>query len=145
VPREKAGVGSAMNDTTRQTGGALGVAVIGSVLVSSYRANLGAISGIGAKQLEQAKASVGSAVELGANVGGKAGAALVSTAREAYVSGVHASLLVGSAVLLAGAVLSFRYLPAWAKHHHLNATELLPIDMVIDDDELVATPSGGAE
>ena len=37
IPREKAGIGSAMNDTTRQVGGALGVAVIGSVLASVYR------------------------------------------------------------------------------------------------------------
>jgi EmrB/QacA subfamily drug resistance transporter len=145
VPREKAGVGSAMNDTTRQTGGALGVAVIGSILVSTYRANLGSIPGISTKQLEQAKASVGSAVELGTSIGGRAGDALVSTARQAFEIGVHASLLVGAAVLVVGALLSFRYLPAWAKHHELNATELLPIGMVIDDDELVATPSGGAE
>ena len=37
LPRSKAGVGSAMNDTTRQMGGALGVAVLGSVLATVYR------------------------------------------------------------------------------------------------------------
>ena len=36
LPREKAGVGSAMNDTTRQIGGALGVAVVGSIFSSGY-------------------------------------------------------------------------------------------------------------
>ena len=41
VPKEKAGVGSAMNDTTRQAGGALGVAVLGSVLASGFTAELG--------------------------------------------------------------------------------------------------------
>ncbi len=37
LPKEKAGVGSAMNDTTRQTGGALGVAVLGTIFAASYR------------------------------------------------------------------------------------------------------------
>ena len=40
LPREKAGVGSAVNDTTRQVGGALGVAVIGSVVSSIYASNV---------------------------------------------------------------------------------------------------------
>ena len=41
LPREKAGVGSAVNDTTRQVGGALGVAVIGSIVASVYAASVG--------------------------------------------------------------------------------------------------------
>jgi hypothetical protein len=40
IPRQRAGVGSAVNDTTRQMGGALGVAIVGSVLSSAYRAAL---------------------------------------------------------------------------------------------------------
>ena len=41
LPRAKAGVGSAMNDTTRQVGGALGVAVVGSVMLSVYGTRAG--------------------------------------------------------------------------------------------------------
>ena len=41
LPRAKAGVGSAVNDTTRQTGGALGVAVIGSIFALRYHAVIG--------------------------------------------------------------------------------------------------------
>ena len=41
LPREKAGVGSAVNDTTRQMGGALGVAIIGSVVVEHLRRRRG--------------------------------------------------------------------------------------------------------
>src|SRR5262249_40660111 len=40
LPREKAGIGSAMNDTTRQVGGALGVAVLGSITAASYHASI---------------------------------------------------------------------------------------------------------
>ena len=47
LPREKAGVGSAMNDTTRQVGGAVGVAVLGSILSSHYGPNLASRLGQG--------------------------------------------------------------------------------------------------
>src|SRR5207249_7813911 len=43
LPRAKAGIGSAVNDTTRQTGGALGVAVLGSLLASSYRSSVATV------------------------------------------------------------------------------------------------------
>src|SRR5205823_9863836 len=68
LPREKAGVGSAVNDTTRQVGGALGVAVLGSLLASAYRSQLTSrIRGthLGATQLASARASVGGAIETG--------------------------------------------------------------------------------
>ncbi len=42
LPRAKAGVGSAMNDTTRQTGGAIGVAVLGSILASKFHSSMSA-------------------------------------------------------------------------------------------------------
>ena len=45
VPRDKAGVGSAMNDTTREVGTTLGVAVLGSILSSGYTSNLGGALG----------------------------------------------------------------------------------------------------
>ena len=45
LPREKAGVGSAVNDTTRQMGGALGVAIIGSVVSSVYAADVADVAG----------------------------------------------------------------------------------------------------
>ena len=44
LPREKAGVGSAVNDTTRQMGGALGVAIIGSVVASAYASRAAKVS-----------------------------------------------------------------------------------------------------
>src|SRR5438093_13539656 len=61
LPLNKAGVGSAVNDTTRELGGALGVAVIGSVLASIYRNGLPASSG-------PARQSLGAAVQAGGAV-----------------------------------------------------------------------------
>ena len=43
LPREKAGVGSAVNDTTRQVGGALGVAIIGSIVASRYGSRMSSV------------------------------------------------------------------------------------------------------
>jgi hypothetical protein len=43
---------------------------------------------------------------------------------------------VGGIMLFGGALLAFAYLPARAPHHHLNASEILPNDIVIDDDEM---------
>ena len=64
LPREKAGVGSAMNDTTRQVGGAVGVAVLGSILSSHYGPNLAsALAGkVPAPLVTAARDSVGRAV-----------------------------------------------------------------------------------
>src|SRR5512141_1516685 len=64
LPREKAGVGSAMNDTTRQVGGSVGVAVLGSILSSRYGPHLAsALAGkVPAPLVTTARDSVGRAV-----------------------------------------------------------------------------------
>lgn len=69
-------------------------------------------------------------------LGGKAGAALATVARESWMHGAHLALLIGSVIVLGGAALAFALLPARASHHHLNATELLPTPSVVDDDQL---------
>ena len=61
LPRAKAGVGSAVNDTTRQAGGALGVAVLGSVLASRYRTTVVHLLGRGFPLLAGAKDNVAAA------------------------------------------------------------------------------------
>src|SRR5204863_9673674 len=72
LPREKAGVGSAMNDTTRQVGGALGVAVIGSVVASVYSANIASVApsaGLTGTALETSKGSLGGALDTAGSLG----------------------------------------------------------------------------
>ena len=68
LPPAKAGVGSAVNDATREAGGTLGVAVVGSVFSSVYAAHLadGAWSRLPGDVLEQAKDSVGAATAIAA-------------------------------------------------------------------------------
>ncbi|HSS10663.1 MAG TPA: MFS transporter, partial [Acidimicrobiales bacterium] len=104
VPRERAGVGSAMNDTTRQVGGAVGVAVFGSVLASRYHATVVRAAGLNAFPASVAggiRNDVGSAVRFAHS--GHAGvfaAAAASVARQGFVSALHAVALVGVVVML---------------------------------------------
>jgi EmrB/QacA subfamily drug resistance transporter len=124
LPLAKAGVGSAMNDTTRQVGGALGVAIIGSVLSSTYGSQVG--DAAAKQQLPSGVAgevqnSLGFALETANRVGGPAGEALATTARTAFVDAMHQGFLVAAAVALAGAIIAFVWLPARAR----SATEEL--------------------
>jgi EmrB/QacA subfamily drug resistance transporter len=117
LPLAKAGVGSAVNDTTRQVGGALGVAVIGSVLASTYGTKVG--DAVAGKPLprgvaNEVKNSLGFALETASRIGGPAGNALASTARSAFVDGMHQGFLVAAAVALVGAIVAFVWLPARA-------------------------------
>ncbi|MGA7271018.1 MAG: MFS transporter, partial [Acidimicrobiia bacterium] len=99
LPRAKAGVGSAMNDTTRQVGGALGVAVIGSVFAHVYGDQISRLAGFPGDVLEVAREGLGQALGLAANMGGGAGAAFSSAAKEAFLSGLAMGLRIGTIVL----------------------------------------------
>jgi EmrB/QacA subfamily drug resistance transporter len=117
LPLAKAGVGSAVNDTTRQVGGALGVAVIGSVLASTYGTKVGdAVAGqpLPGGVASEVKNSLGFALETASRLGGPAGQALASTARSAFVDGMHQGFLVAAVVALLGAIIAFVWLPARA-------------------------------
>jgi len=94
LPREKQGVGSAMNDLARELGGALGIAVLGSVLQSGYRTNLD-VTGLPAPAAEQARSSLALATHLGPRV--------AASAESAFVDGLHVALVVGAVALLAAA------------------------------------------
>jgi EmrB/QacA subfamily drug resistance transporter len=132
LPREKAGVGSAVNDTTRQVGGALGVAVLGSLLASGYRSHL-VTGGLTGSALTEAKGSVGGALQVARRLGDEA---LAASGRASYVHGMRLSLVVGAVFILGGALLSLLYLPARASVAEHNATELVPADIVVSDEEL---------
>jgi EmrB/QacA subfamily drug resistance transporter len=115
LPLAKAGVGSAMNDTTRMVGGALGVAVIGSVLASAYSSSMSsAVSALPSAAASAARDSVGAALAISSKLG-PAGGGLATAARLAFVDAMGASLVVGAAVALGGAVLALLFLPARAR------------------------------
>jgi len=122
LPPEEAGVGSAVNDTTREVGGALGVAALGSVSNSVYRAGIHSSAAI-AKLPEAAQAaaanSVGAAKAVAAAVsataGAAAGKAVAHAADAAFVHGMSRAVLLGAAVALVGALVAVLFLPAYAR------------------------------
>ena len=112
VPEAKAGVGSAMNDLLRQLGGALGVAVIGSVMNTIYRDRVAdALTGLPPQAASAARDSVGAAVAIAAQVGGATGDALAGAARAAFVDGLGASAAVAAAVAVVTSVYVTRRMP----------------------------------
>jgi EmrB/QacA subfamily drug resistance transporter len=118
LPLAKAGVGSAVNDTTRQVGGALGVALIGSVLSSTYGTKVGdAVAGKGLPSgvTSEVKNSLGFALQTAGKLGGPAGASLADTARSAFVTAMHQGFLVAAAATLVAGIGVFIWLPARAR------------------------------
>lgn len=118
LPPAKAGVGSAMNDTTRQMGAALGVAVLGSVLAASYRPavedGLGAL-GVGEPAVGAALDSVGGGAQVASQLPAEAGARVADVVFAAYVDGAHLAMRVGAVVVLVAAAVVFAFLPARAR------------------------------
>jgi len=113
LPRAKAGVGSAVNDTTRQVGGALGVAVVGSVLASTYSNQIAEFlrgknvpTGL-AHTIEHSP--LGFALRAGNDIRG-----LDVVATNAFVDGMHSGLLVAAGAALLGSLIAFVFLPARA-------------------------------
>jgi hypothetical protein len=102
VPDAKAGVGSAMSDVTRQVGGALGVAVIGSIIGSAY-----------ARHMPEGPAgeSVGAAHAVAERLGGVPGRELAEQASHAFTDALGIGLTGAAVVGLAGALLVLRRLP----------------------------------
>jgi EmrB/QacA subfamily drug resistance transporter len=118
LPRDKAGAGSAVNDTTREVGGTLGVAVIGSVLSSAYGSRVAtALAGLGvpAAAVSAARQSVAA----GATVAGSLPPAqrqIASAAvSHAFVAGLHAGSLVAAGAAAVAAVTALAFLPARAR------------------------------
>jgi hypothetical protein len=115
VPREKAGAGAAVNNSVRQIGGALGVAILGSVLAASYSAHLGSTAdAIPVAVRAEASQSIVATLEAVREVGGggdadaaRAAAAIVEPAREAFVSAMHVTAVFTAiaALIAAGVVL----------------------------------------
>jgi EmrB/QacA subfamily drug resistance transporter len=111
LPREKAGVGSAMSNTVRQISGALGVAVLGSVLSSAYRGEVApALSGLPATLQHTAGESIMATVGVAEGLG-QQGQALLKPAFAAFIDGMHLTALVSAAIALVGVAVVAKWMP----------------------------------
>jgi EmrB/QacA subfamily drug resistance transporter len=129
VPEAKAGVGSAMNDLLRQLGGALGIAIIGSVMNTVYRDRMAdAVADLPAQAAAAAADSVGAAVAIATRVGGVAGEALAAVARGAFVDALHVAAIVAAVVAFGTAAFVARAMPATTPAERHPAGDAQPIE-----------------
>jgi MFS family permease len=116
LPPAKQGVASALNDLTRELGGVLGIATLGSVFNTTYRADTGdAVGDLPDEAADTARDSLAGALRAAAEIGGRPGAELADAAREAFNAGMANALLGGIAVVILGAVAALALLPRRAR------------------------------
>jgi hypothetical protein len=129
IPKERAGVGSAVNDTTRQVGGALGVAVLGSVFAARYHQVMDGMGSLPAAVRSSARESIGTTLEVAR---GTSDAGLAARVRDAGFDAFHSSMrltyAIAVAIIVAAMYVAWRYLPAAAVEiEHPVATEVDPV------------------
>lgn len=107
VPAHQAGAASAISETAYETGSVLGTAVLGSILNFAYRANLDLPSGVPGDVAEDARQTLGGAIDAATRLGGDLGARLVDSARHAFDSGVLITSLIGVVLMLVAAVMAW--------------------------------------
>jgi len=140
LPRAKAGVGSAVNDTTRQVGGAFGVAVLGSILSSQYRSEFTSRvpEGVPADVVSAAKDSVGSALGVANGLPAdlqRLGPGLVDAAKSSFVDGFHITALIAAVLVFIAALGVLRFLPARATDEEPAHMPWLDAQPASDEDE----------
>ena len=111
VPRNRSGMGSAMNDTTRELGGALGVAVLGAVLSASYEKEIAATA---AKFPGAVGEALQSSLAVAMQVADKLGPMtqqVIDAAQTAFMTGVSHSALIAAVIIFVAALIAFFGLP----------------------------------
>ncbi|MEV6119510.1 MFS transporter [Streptomyces sp. NPDC052077] len=111
LPREKAGSASALSNTFRQVGGALGIAVLGSVLSTAYRDGIeGDLGVVPAALRHTAGESIEATLGVAAGLGPR-GEALVGPANDAFLHAMHITAVWGAGVAVIGVVVLALFLP----------------------------------
>jgi hypothetical protein len=112
MPGGQAGVAAAVANTSRQVGGALGVAVLGAVATARFTAVLpGRLAAAGLPEPVRRRIQEGAGEAVGAVApGGATGAAARHAVASAFVTGIHAAYLLAGLALAAGAVTALLYL-----------------------------------
>jgi hypothetical protein len=115
VKPEQAGAGSAVNDATRQIGGTLGVAVIGSIFSTLYINRLSEstiLQALPPAAQDTARDGLAQGLAVAAQAPAAVGGILRGDVSDAFMSGLHAGCLTAAGVCLAGALFVLAFLPA---------------------------------
>ncbi|MBT2490348.1 MFS transporter [Streptomyces sp. ISL-96] len=108
APAEHAGGAAAIGETSYQLGAGMGIALLGSVMNAAYAPGVASVPGVSSAESAGAANSLGEAYTIADRIGGPAGDALRSTARHAFVHGLHVTLFVSAGLLLLGALAALR-------------------------------------
>jgi EmrB/QacA subfamily drug resistance transporter len=127
VGHERAGLGSAMTNTSREVGGVFGIALLGTVLTTRLRATLEpSLATIGLDPSQQAavaeaagRGRIDPALLQTLSPGQRA--AVADAFRQSFMSGFRVSLLIGGLVLLLAAVIANRFIPGRAAAREMHA------------------------
>jgi hypothetical protein len=133
LPNSKQGVASAVNDTTREIGTALGIAIMGSTFNTGYRRELAShLSGVPHQTATEARQAPGIALEVAQKLG-RAGDALAAAARDAFTSGMRLSMLFGAGLLLAAAAFLVLHGPSRGEERAEDAIDEPEPEMAVFD------------
>ncbi|MCA9329645.1 MFS transporter [Candidatus Saccharibacteria bacterium] len=120
VPRNRAGMGSAMNDTTRELGGALGIAVLGAVLGSVYSDKMQQVLVYLPEQARAVASGSLAGAMAAAEHSGAQGQQLAEFAKQAWMSGLSRAMIIASIIVALASLMSFIWLP---KHANTNTDD----------------------
>jgi len=119
LPPARAGVGSAVNDTVREFGGALGVAVIGSIAATGYatsmQSEVGRLPGLADVDRSMISNNGGAAIEVSRQFGSQ-GDQIASAARGAFVDSMNHSLWIAAGLAFCAAIVALTQLPRHSVH-----------------------------
>jgi DHA2 family multidrug resistance protein-like MFS transporter len=108
APPEQAGAASGISETGVELGGALGIAILGSIGTAVYRTQIveAMPSGVSTDAVAAARDTLGAAVSIAGELAGTTGTAVLSAARDAFVQGMHATSLIAAAIAAVIAVVA---------------------------------------
>jgi DHA2 family multidrug resistance protein-like MFS transporter len=134
-PEDRAGSVAALQKACQEFGGALGIAIFGSIGAAVYRRDFDAHvpSGVPAQVVTAARETIGAALGVAQGLPGTVANAVVTTARGAFVESMHVNALVGVGVALAAALFTL------ARLRHVNYAEKRP------DADVATAPAAPAE
>jgi DHA2 family multidrug resistance protein-like MFS transporter len=114
APPERAGSAAALSETSAELGGALGIALMGSLLTALYRGNFApaAQAGIPADALETAQTTIGAAVGAAGELASGPGTELLAVSRVAFAEAFGATAWVSAVIAVAVAAMAIRMLRA---------------------------------
>ncbi|MFF3214066.1 MFS transporter [Streptomyces sp. NPDC002886] len=154
APAATAGGAASIGETSYQLGAGMGIALLGSVMNAAYAPGLASVPGVSAADSAGASHSLGEAYQIAARLGGPAGESLFAAARHSFVHGLHVTLVVSAALLLAGALMALKLprtmecsdpepvrLPAQQTPDTPTATPRIPTQPLPDHDPALGHPA----